>query len=189
MVQKDSESAAERTSFALRADLVRAGDVLLTLGSGFASAAIAAMSGRPGVAPMAIAAMTGRLFSHAAIWLPRVPGSTALTGIWRLELFESEDSGVGATSLAKAYFTTRDGARELGMLISDAVAVALFRHPMIESLEPKFLEEAADRLREKEQYLGYSEFDRLALALAANRIPLLNPISPPFCARMTTTGT
>jgi hypothetical protein len=178
MVQKERKGAAERTSFVLKADVVRAGDVLLTRGRGLGSAAIAALSGGPGLASAAIAVMMRGLFSHAAIWLPRVTGTAALTGIFGLELFESEDSGVGETSLTKAYFTTRHGMQELGMLISDAAAVALFRHPMIEKLEPRLLEDAANRLREKEQYLGYSELDRLAQA--ANRMPLLKPYITSF---------
>jgi uncharacterized protein Yka (UPF0111/DUF47 family) len=122
---------------------------------------------------MAIAAVTGGRFSHAAIWLPRVEIKAHLTGIWQLELFESEDSGIGQTSLPKILFTEHNGTDELGVLLPNTADAALYRHPTTEVIKPKLLEEAANRLREKEQYLGYSELDRLAQA--ANKTPWLKP--------------
>ena len=138
-------------NYVIRVDGLRPGDVLLTRGSDKHSSPIA--SG------------TGGLYSHAALWLPRVGAEPPYAEPFDLQLFESEDLGVGETHLAEAFVTTRDGQRFLARLVPDALAIGLFRHPRIDALDPAELGVAARRIREADEHLGYSELDRLALAI------------------------
>jgi hypothetical protein len=138
-------------NYVIRVDRLRPGDVLLTRGSDKYSSPIA--SG------------TGGLYSHAALWLPRLGAEPPYAEPFDLQLFESEDLGVGETHLAEAFVTTSDGQRFLARLVPDALAIGLFRHPRIEALDPAELGVAARRLRESDEHLGYSELDRLALAV------------------------
>jgi hypothetical protein len=134
----------------LDSELLRAGDVLLTRGVGREAVAIAMGTGGP--------------FSHAAIWLPRVGNTLNAQRIAYLELFESEDLGLGATPLQRVEVLVTNGSRKIGLLIPNITAASIYRHPGIQYLDDTTLEHAANRLRSKEEHLGYSELDRLALA-------------------------
>jgi hypothetical protein len=138
-------------NYVIRVDRLRPGDVLLTRSLDKHTSFIA-----PG---------TGGLYSHAALWLPRLGAEPPYAEPFDLQMFESEDLGVGETHLAEAFVTTSDGRRFLARLVPDALAIGLFRHPEIGALDPAELGAAARRLRESDEHLGYSELDRLALAV------------------------
>jgi hypothetical protein len=144
---RSGDSITSENFCVLDADLVRAGDVLLTQGVGRDAVAIALGTGGP--------------FSHAAIWLPRVGNVGNRQRIAHLELFESEDLGVGATPLQRVDVLVAGDSRKNGLLIPNVTQASIYRHNGIQYLDQTTLELAANRLRAKEEFLGYSELDRL----------------------------